>query len=134
MSFVVFMICMVAALFFGAVLDRMAVIKNRMKPKESFANTYDRSSFDKNEYAYASSIIFKSKIDSESIFPTLERCLMCQKVLRVYDLYLLANIRAKPDDFFYGWNSVSDFKIEPHGDGWLLSIPKPFELTFEPKN
>ena len=127
------MICMAAALFFGAVLDRMAVIRNRIKPNENFANTYE-SALNLNGYSYASSIIFKSKIDSGSIIPTLERCLEKQKVLRVYDLYLLANIRAKPDDFFYGWNSISDFKIEPNGDGWLLSIPKPFQLTAEPKN
>ncbi len=116
MSFLVFMLCMIFAIFVGMVLDRLLIKANADGALSK-------------EYEYFS-LIFSTKEEVEDVISILKSCMATQEgVLRVYDLYILTNVKSETsEDYIYGWNSVDDFSIQPYGNEWKLKVPKPILL------
>ena len=122
MSFIVFMLCMIFALFFGAVLDRTILISKERNEENK-------------EYEYFS-LGFPLMEDAQEVLSLLkERLEINEGFVRVYDLYTYTSIKSEdPRDFNHGWKVLDDFRIENDGDSWMLRVPKPCLLEDDSKN
>lgn len=115
MSFWLFIVCIEFALFFGAVIDRVVV--NR----DLFTESH-------KDYTYYS-VAYKNKEDAIEILETLKKILALNKVVRVYDIYVMSNIETSVDDVEFGWTDISEFTVEPTDNSrWIIKVTKPVVL------
>lgn len=119
MNFWVFMLCMIAAIFAGMVLDRVLIILARDKNEinDMIPNT---------DISFISEVgSFMTKEEAEVCINVMTELSKRQGVLRLYDLYLLMNIATSLGDVKYGWKNLSEFEIEQCGEKWTIKVPKP---------
>ena len=116
MNFIVFMICMIVAIFNGMLIDRL-IIKSREKITDY---EYRVMSFSSEEDAVDVLDILKERLDVNGGF------------IRVYDLYAITRTKSEDTrDFYYGWKSTNDFRIEETNNSWRLEVPEPLPIEKE---
>lgn len=107
MSFLVFIICMLFAIFAGMVLDRLLIKATKEPCKHS-------------------NLIFDDKSEAEAVVKTLKSFYSDNGTVRVYDLNLVTGIGTHDGDFEYGWKNLCGFKIvEDEDHRYILMVPKP---------
>ena len=115
MNFIVFMLCMIFAIFAGMILDR-ALIKYQEKNEEKVVCMYRM-------------IMWNNKDEPERVLQILKAAFNINGFVRVYDLYFLSGVRAEITDCKFGWNDISQFQvIEKNTGKYALITPKPEQL------
>lgn len=109
------MICIVIALFLGAVSDRAIILlKERGEVYEFF------------------SVAFSNESDAKDIIRVLNDRFDKYGVVRMYDLYILANIEATARDCKFGWTNKPMFTITyaptREENRWVINTPNPEPL------
>lgn len=74
-------------------------------------------------------IRFRTKSDAVETLEQLKKDLRVQGVVRVADLYEYSGISVGPEDYNYGWRSLTNASIYNDGiDSWILRMPRPESL------
>lgn len=117
MGFIGFIICILFALLFGAILDRTIIISKDLE--EIKEDGYYALAFKEKTYALEIMNYVKDVFDDNGF-------------VRVYDLYFLSRVRVehmKNCYYKYGWTDISDFRlIEDEELGYIIDCPFPERL------
>lgn len=74
-------------------------------------------------------IRFRTKQDAVETLEQLKKDLRLSDVVRVADLYEYSGINVSPEDYNYGWHSLTNASIYSDGaDSWILRMPTPISL------
>lgn len=73
-------------------------------------------------------VTFEIYDDAEFVLDQLYDTLSRYEKVRVFDLYDLAGVAPKATDRNYGWTDLSNVRIVPTKEGWIIDLPRAIQL------
>ena len=111
----------------------------RSKKTSSGAKVSYRSYYDKDDRRYdrprtrtsfdiEEDIIFETRGDAEAVLDQMDALIDTYKVVRVADLYDMADRSTPHTAYGYGWTNVSRAEVIRTRDGYVIKLPRPMAI------